>query len=312
MKAKILSGLLSIVLSSQLSAQDWPRSHSPAHPAITSIESADARHRYATANYLIDSSIELDRALLTNFAKTAESVAWVLKLLPLPLYAPSNEAKPAITICSSEAEYLKYGGARGTAGYYNGRRNRVVIQWEHFRPKKELSSLIPTANYDLLVHELTHLGMHRHLAVAPPWLTEGTAEYLVAAHTSKGQFDFSTLDRSIRQRLTRNSPPKSKAITVLNLKNTLEMDSRAWQKMTATRKPFETLQAYKSALLLTHFYFHGGKERRDEINQYLKKLLAITRTDQTIPTLASSQSPDDIQQKITTYWKSRGVILDWQ
>ena len=227
MRAILHKAILATLLFAKLAAQEWPRAHTPVVPKIEIIESPDDLHRYATANYRIESSEPLDRALLVKFSQTAESVAWVLKLLPLPLYAPPPGENQLIVIASNEDAYVKAGGARGTAGYYNGRLQRVIIQWEHFRPKAENSRLIPEADYDLIVHELTHLGMHQYLDTCPPWFTEGVAEYLAATHTTKGQFDFANLDRSIRGRLTRNSPSGQKTITALNLPSTLKMDSRS-------------------------------------------------------------------------------------
>ena len=312
MRAIFHKAIFIALFSTKLAAQEWPKSHTPIVLKIETIASPDDLPRYATANYRIESCEPLDRALLTKFAQTVESVAWILKLLPLPLHAPPKGAKPLIVITSNEADYLKAGGAKGTAGYYNGRLERVIIQWEHFRPKAEDTQLIAVADYDLLVHELTHLGMHQFLGTSPPWLTEGVAEYLAATHTSKGQFDFGDLDRAIRGRLTRNSPAGQKTIPTLNLKGTLEMDDRAWHRMTVSKEPFETLEAYKSALLLTHFYFHGGQERRDEMKAYLEQLSKVTRFTRKLPSLVDEKEVPAIQEKLTRYWATRGVRLDWK
>jgi len=300
------------ILSAHLPARDWPKFHTPIVPKVEVVASPDKLHRFATANYRIESSEPLGRPLLNKFAQTAESVAWVLKSLPLPLYAPPPGAKPLIVITSHEEAYLKAGGAKGTAGYYNGTLERVIIQWEYFRAKPEKTRLIPEANYDLIVHELTHLGMHQFLSLSRPWLTEGVAEYLTAAHTFQGQFDFTNLDRSIRGRLTRNSPPGQKTISALNLKSTLEMDARSWHRMTVTKEPFETLDAYKSALLLTHFYFHGGDERRAKMKAHLDQLFQITRLTKNLPTLVAQQEIPDIQEKLTRYWATQGLRLAWK
>ena len=312
MRTILHKAVLIALLSVNLTAQDWPRSHAPDSPKIESIASPDALHRYTTDNYRIQSSEPLNQAFLINFSQTAESVPRVLKLLPLPLYAPPPGEKPLLVITSNEEAYVKAGGARGTAGYYSGRLARVLIQWEHFRAKPENNGLIPKADFDLIVHELTHLGMHQLLDTSPPWLSEGIAEYLAATHSAKGHFDFSHLDRSIRSRLVRNSPPDQKTISALNLKRTLEMNSRSWHRMTVTRDPFETLEAYKASLLLTHFYFHGGKERRAEMKEYLDQLAKVTRFTKVFPTLVPLEEAPAIQKKLTRYWSTRGVRLDWK
>jgi hypothetical protein len=312
MRAILHRAILLTLFTARLAAQEWPKTHTPVVPKVEIIASPDDFHRYATANYRIVSPEPLDRAPLNKFAQTAESVSWVLKLLPLPLYAPPPGEKPLIVITSNENAYLKAGGARGTAGYYNGRLERVIIQWEHFRPRPEDSRLIPEADYNLIVHELTHLGMHQFLGISPPWITEGVAEYLAATHTTGGQFNFTNPDRAIRDRLTRNSPADQKTIAALNLKSTLEMDGRAWHQMTLAKEPFETLQAYKSALLLTHFYFHGSSERRSEMKLYLEQLGKITRFTKDLPALVTQKDLPEIQEKLTRYWAARGVQLDWK
>ncbi|MGC6466739.1 MAG: hypothetical protein ACON5N_14235 [Akkermansiaceae bacterium] len=312
MKTAIHSVFLIIFLNATLLGKEWPSKITPSNPVITPVEKGDGRFHYSSPAYHIDSSVEIDGALLANLARTAESVSVVLKQIPLPLHAPGQGGKPAITITSDDNEYRRFGGARGTAGYYNGRRHRIILQWEHFRPNKEHSRLIPLANYDLLVHELTHLGMHRHMGLTPAWLTEGTAEYLVAAHTTKGAFDFTSLDRSIRKRLESNSPPESKVISVLNLAQVLKMTDRDWQQMTSTQSPYQTLRAYKSSLLLTHYYFHGGKEHRTEIKEFLAGFLALKRRDDPLPVLSLSHSPLEIQKRLSAYWTTKGIRLDWQ
>ena len=312
MKARILSALVFANLSAGGFGQDWPKAYSLPPGEIIVDRTDDSSSGFTTPSYQITSPAELSPDLLNQLVRTAESVAGVLQSLPLPLYSPPEGRKPTIAIFTSEASYRKAGGAPGTAGYYDGRKAQVLLQWEHFRPKSDPEGEPVQANFELLVHELTHLGMHRFIDISPPWLTEGVAEYLAATHTSEGNYDFTKVDNLIRDRLKQNSPANLQSIPLLELRKVIDLNSRSWHRMTAEGDPFDVLKAYKSSLLLTHFYFHGGSERRDQMKSYLRELAKVDFRKEERPSLIPVTMITSIQAKLTRYWAQRGVKLDWQ
>jgi len=57
---------------------------------------------------------------MTDFTKCLESVPLALRNIPVPLYAPSRKQKGQLLIVEHDADYLAAGGAKNTAGYYDG------------------------------------------------------------------------------------------------------------------------------------------------------------------------------------------------
>jgi hypothetical protein len=306
--------ILSLALSLGACAQKWPTIFQPteAMGSIKKIESSDQIFRYETHTYRIESEVELEEALLSNFAASAESVVVVIKSIPLPLFSPLKNKKPLIQISSSEESYEAAGGAKGTAGFYNARSKSVIIQWGQLNHRPASTRLLPLPAFDLLVHEICHLCMHRSLWKMEPWLTEGVAEYLTAAHLKEGRFDFTRIENHIRDQIRNRVSKEDKKITVMKMEKLLRLTSRDWLQRTATLPPGEALQSYFSALLLTHFTFHGGADRRTQIARYLEKLEKVTFLKDPRPILYTPVEGKAIEEKIKSFWSSRGLQLDFQ
>lgn len=297
-----------------INGQDWPRSFQPTAGAsgIKKVADNSAGHRYSTSSYRIQSAVELDSALLNNFALSAESVAVVMKKIPLPLFAPSDNGKPLIEIAADEKSYRTAGGASGTAGYYDGRRGRVIVRWDQLNRNPSNSKLIPRPAFDLLVHELTHLCMGQLIWKMEPWLVEGTAEYFSAAHLTKGRFDFTRIESHIRDHIRKLTPPKDQQVQVMKIAKLLGMTQRDWLDRTAKLPPEEVLQSYTSSLLLTHYVFHGGVDRRNLVRSYLETLQKIKFTHEEKPKLFQKSQAPDIETKLKAFWSKKGLNLQFR
>lgn len=129
-------------------AQNWPKKFTPG-PAEAKYQDLGPEagvFRYRTKHYRIESESALNARLLKNFAKSIESVAIVLKRIPLPLTWPPEEDLPKIKICASEESFIAAGGTKNAAGYYDGRRKLVLILRDQFLP--------PQSEYTKLVSRL--------------------------------------------------------------------------------------------------------------------------------------------------------------
>ncbi len=305
--------LLGAILLGPLSAQKWPTTLSP-EPRLAkhTVEATETGFLYTTTNYRVATSQKIATPLIANFVLSAESVALALKSLPLPLFAPPIKGKPLIQLAHDAESYATAGGSPGTAGFYNGHTQKVLIQWEQLNRTPPASQLLPRPTFDLLVHELTHLCMHETLWKMEPWLVEGVAEYLAAAHLSQGKFNFTKIDAQIRDHLRRQSGVRGPHLSATNIKLLLQLNSRHWLRRTAVLPPAEALQSYTSALLLTHFAFHGGAERRQEVSAHLAALEKVSTTRDPIPTLFPLTEATEIEQKIKAYWSTRGLKLEFK
>ena len=131
-----------------------------------------------------------------------------------------------------------------------------------------------------------------------PWLVEGTAEYFAAAHLSKGRFDFTEIESHIREHVRKLTPPKAQQVTTLSVSKLLRMSSRDWHTRTENLPPGGALQSYTSSLLLTHYAFHGGAERRKEVRSYLEALDKVSFVHKEKPRLFSPADAMEIESKI--------------
>lgn len=303
--------LILALLSGSALAQTWPRKVTPSSDLPKYSLSEDQPFSYQTSSYQIDSFKDLDASVLIDFIRCAEAVPAALKALPLPLFHPSKDAKGSIQLFANEALYLEAGGAKNTAGYYDGKEARVLIQWNHFQRSTGENTLKPDPAFDLVIHELTHLGMHRLMWKAEPWFTEGVAEYLAAAHTGKGHFDFTRIDQAIRARVERHHHPDLQKVPLLKISSLLKLTSKDWLERTATLDPWKTLEAYNTSLLLIHYAFHGGMERRNQVRQYLETLEPILDRRVPRPFLFEATEGEKIERALQGYWKTRGLTLEF-
>ena len=305
----VLLALLLGTLSPQ--AAPWPGEHipKPSSGKFTILDPEGEIFRYSTVHYRVHSTRELNRSWLEKFTRSAESVAVVLESIPLPLHAPPTGEKPIIFIAGDDAAYKKAGGQPGTAGYYDGWKKRVILNWSAIQAPANSTNLIATPAFDLLVHELVHLGMHRHLWKCETWLTEGVAEYFAAAHVNKGHFKFSGIERSVRDHIRERIPRGEKTVQVLKIGTLIGLDSKNWMKRIAKLEPNEVLRAYNSSLLLTHYCFHGGEKRRNRVKKYFEALAKVKYVKDKRPVIFEAGEANLIEKQLVKYWSTRGLRL---
>src|SRR5690606_33723219 len=119
----------------------------------------------------------------------------------------------------------------------------------------------PQMNDDLIVHEIVHLCMHRTNSKLPQWLQEGLAEYFACAHRGEGRFDFRDMDVAIRDHLRVRFNPRDPKIVVARIGAISGLNWREWIDHLNAMPIDERYGAYATALLMTHYHLHGGRER---------------------------------------------------
>ena len=306
--ARIINALLFLGILGNLTGQTWLKKiHPPAGAGKYSITPEAGRFVYQTKSFRIVTFKKHDHTLMTDFTKCLESVPLALQNIPVPLYAPSKKQKGQLLILEHDADYLAAGGAKNTAGYYDGVKNRTLINWTHFRKNKTQTRLLQEPAFDLIIHELTHLSMHNLMWKCQPWLTEGIAEYMAASHVGRGTFDFSRIDHSIHKRIEKHTKPGSISSEVLGIRPLLSLSSKGWLERTAKVDAWEALKAYNSALLLSHYCLHGGAERLKKTRQHFEALHMIQTNRQKVPHLITVDKAKTIEIAIADYWKKRGL-----
>lgn len=310
--ARVTNILLFLGFLGNLTGQTWLKKiHPPAGAGKYSIIPEAGRFVYQTKSFRIVTFKKHDHTLMTDFTKCLESVPLALQNIPLPLYAPSKKQKGQVLILGHDADYLAAGGAKNTAGYYDGAKNRTLINWPHFRNNTRQTRLLQEPAFDLIIHELTHLSMHNLMWKCQPWLSEGIAEYMAASHVGRGNFDFSQMDHTIRKRIEKHTKPGSISSAVLGIRPLLSLSSKGWLERTAKIDAWEALKAYNCALLLSHYCLHGGAGRLKKTREHFIALHTIQTTIQEKPRLILEGDAKKIEISIAEYWKKRGLRVSF-
>lgn len=307
---RIISILFFLGIPGDLIGQTWLKKiHPPTGAGKYFITPEAGRFIYQTNSFRIVTFRRHDHTLMTDFTKCLESVPLALRNIPVPLYAPSKKQKGQLLIVGHNEDYLAAGGAKNTAGYYDGAKNQTIINWTHFRNDTTPTRILQEPAFDLIIHELTHLSMHNLMWKCQPWLTEGIAEYMAASHIGRGNFDFSRIDHAIRKRIEKHTKPGSISSTALAIRPLISLSSKAWLKRTAQVDAWEALKAYNGALLLWHYCLHGGTERLNKTRQHFETLHTIKTKGQKKPHLIPVEKAKTIEIAIADYWKNRGLQI---
>ena len=310
--ARVINILLFLGFFGNLTGQTWLKKvHPPAGAGKYSMTPEAGRFVYQTESFRIVTFKKHDHTLMTEFTRCLESVPLALQNIPVPLYAPSKKQKGQLLIVGHDADYLAAGGAKNTAGYYDGAKNRTLINWTHFRNNTNQTRLLQKPAFDLIIHELTHLSMHNLMWKCQPWLSEGIAEYMAASHVGRGNFDFSHMDHAIRKRIEKHTKPGSTSSTVIGIRPLLSLSSKGWLNRTANIDAWEALKAYNCALLLSHYCLHGGTGRLKKTRKHFEALHTIQTTIQEKPRLILEDDAKAIEISIAEYWKRRGLRVSF-
>ncbi|MDP0491879.1 MAG: hypothetical protein Q7Q71_12595 [Verrucomicrobiota bacterium JB023] len=306
--------LLLVILANRATAQEempaaWPRQfHSPA-PAVKAIPGNDALWRWQVESLRIHSTQSIPPRELQDLARTCHSLMALLKHLPLSLYHPPVE--PLIIITPNQEAHVRLGAPELSAGYYDGRNSRLLIRGDQLlTPANGTSRLSPLVlDNPLLIHEMTHLAMHRSLRGLEPWLSEGLAEYFATSYAGEGRFRFDQLTHRIPQRILRFYPQETRpTLRLPSLATFIAFDSKGWTAHLKSLQPEERYQPYAAALLLTHYVLEGA-ERRTALDSHLRQLQAPSSRRQRRTARLSLEPSEVIERKLINYWQSRGLTL---
>lgn len=307
-----ISFLILIIALSPLAAfaenqTKWPKTlKNTSTPAITipTNETPPFTYETKTFRFITDQKISPDK--MRAFALTAESVPAAISRIPLPLRRlPVNKdgSKPAIYLFADPEDFIRAGAAKAAAGYYSGKKQAVFIRSDQFINIQNGR----TPNYNLLVHELTHLCNHGILGYVPAWFSEGNAEYLSAAFIPKGSYRFDDFIRRIPAH-AKKFTDTSETITLPNIDKFLATSSKDW-----TKNPTDPAYTnYLAALILTHYTYHLNPDGRKDTKKFITHLLAKKNLTSANEILFPSKQRKTLTKNLETYWKKRGLKINFQ
>jgi hypothetical protein len=281
-------------------AQAPLREVKPVAVALTAQPDEKGRKVWHTENFRIDLDVALTADELKRIAEVIETTAAVIRQHPLPLFSPPG-GRARVGIFAEDVDYVAAGGVAGTAGYYDGRRERVMIRGRSLiRGAAGRTRLPPLNDEDLVVHELVHLCMHGVNRRMPHWFVEGIAEYFASAHLGGGRFGFADPERAVRDHLRIRLSPDSPEMPLIPLASIAALDDREWLRFLGSLRAEDRYRAYGSALLLTHYHLHGGRERFDWIKAALE-----TPARQGVP--PPKVDLTGVEEAMVRFWKPRGI-----
>lgn len=290
--------MMQLVCAIPLCGQLPKREIAPVEVILTAQPDEGGRKVWHTENYRIDFDLDLSGDELKRIAQVAETTAWLVKHHPLPIFARSP-GRSRISLYSLDEDYTAAGGVAGTAGYYNGWINCVLIRGSAFKPTADgRRRMLPRQDEELVVHELVHLCMRGHFQRMPLWFLEGVAEYFASAHLGAGRFSFVNQDASIRQYIRRRLSPSDPMAPVSPLQDIVGMNHTTWMDYLRRSAAEDRYRPYASALLLTHYYLNGGSQRFEWMRAALTRPPdgKLARIDTT-----------GMETAIIRYWKPKGL-----
>jgi hypothetical protein len=133
-----------------------------------------------TPNYLIVYNKEVKRPLLRKIAAHIEAIR---RDVYEKLFPPTNRvtAISVVRVCRDRAEYHRYGGPGGSAGYWSRGDEELVLYEDQSNKKDSLR---------VLYHEAFHQYIHYAVGDVAPhsWFNEGHGDYFAGHNYSAGKF----------------------------------------------------------------------------------------------------------------------------
>jgi hypothetical protein len=121
-----------------------------------------------------------DQPLIRNLVADIESI----RKEYVRLFPPASEitAVSTVRVCKDQAEYLAYGGMRGSAGYWNSATEELVFYDAAVKEKGKATS-DDSNTFIVLYHEAFHQYIHYSAGELPPhpWFNEGHGDFFSGA-----------------------------------------------------------------------------------------------------------------------------------
>jgi len=314
MKILCVIAIFSSILSAQPTANSsmkWPKLlRNRGTVRLLKSQTSQAPYSYTTKHFKFICNRKIDRSKIAKLATNAESVIAAVARIPLPLLdlaapADSSPEKTPIYISIDKEEYLKFGGAMGSDGYYSGANRSLYLNGERFifgkRPR-----------YRLLTHELVHHAMRGVSRYCNAWFSEGNAEYFSSAFYGDGSYNFSDMSRSIRIRTKSFYHNRSEPIILPKISDFIKRDSKKWREISNKLDAKDRYKQYLTALLLVHYFYHLDPNGREKIATYLKQIKDPAKHDSAQSTLIPESDIPKIQATITRYWRQKSIKVQFE
>jgi hypothetical protein len=269
---------------------------------------------YRSKNYDIVADSRLSPQLVRELGRLCEATLLANRLLPLGISPKPERLKNYFTvrIYTHARDYHAAGGPVGSSGMYCRVRKSIQLPLSTLGVRNGNSSrpvYFNDRDHHTLIHEITHQSMNHWLGKLPPWLVEGSAEFVAWADYDLGRFDFGRMDRRIAAKIGRRGVDANRA-RCLGLRQLMAMDPRDWSK--AIGDGGASVNYSTAALLTYYFYLLDGKRDGANIIACFNSIRNGTSSREAISRhLLRGRSPEALERDMTAAFKGEGVSLDF-
>ncbi len=306
-------------LPAETSPKSWPRVYFVEDVPIKTVRADPSASEwvYQTENYEVYSQQNLTPNQTAEIGRVLESVVGVLGSAPYPILdAAKRHGRNRVLLYASPDAFRRQGLPGNAAGFYDPRTGHVSILIPYlFQPAHARDKLPPRQRYKVLVHELVHQAMHGLIDKIPPWLVEGTAEFLSSVHDlPPGRYDFSRTGISLKSHLTQNLGIRGNRARLPSPDIIFNVSPNTWFEDNL-RGGADGYHKYATSALLAHFFFLD-RSRAPAMDSYFSGIQKARRirsvNDAAAHTLLHGTSLPEIESKMVKYWASQGfeIVFD--
>lgn len=250
--------------------------------------------------------------MVREFGRIFEATYLVNCKLPLDLKPRPESLKKMFTarLFTNKEDYFKAGAVRGSAGVYRSAEKCIMVPLSSLGVKmvgSRVSLDYRDQDQHTLIHEITHQMMNHWLRKLPPWLIEGSAEFVAWAGYDNGRFNFRQTKRLIPEKLARRGISADNA-RLVNLEKLMALDGRAWN---AEVSDGDASKNYASAALLVYyFYVLDGDQGGEHMIACLRAIEAGTTTSEAVKQhLLRERSYENLQNDMQSAFRREGVKM---
>ncbi|MCB1076515.1 MAG: hypothetical protein KDM63_00545 [Verrucomicrobiae bacterium] len=276
---------------------------------------------YRSPHFEFHSPLRLSTSVVRDFSRMFEATFEFVKAMPIGLAPKPRENGYYFTqLYKDKNAYYADGGMQGSAGMHvSSSRGGEIVKSEIHVPLTSLGVEYTGARVivdhkkesDTLIHEIAHQMTGRWLFLMPVWFTEGLAETVSTQRYDGGRFTLTSMDRSIREDLSRRSG-SDRDFTMLNLERLMTISSAEWAADLTNGSAARN--NYPSANVLFYYFLRiAGDGKGTDLVDYMKAVAGGMAEDKArAEILLKGKSFAEFEEEVAKGWRSEGLQLKFQ
>ncbi|MCB1231600.1 MAG: hypothetical protein KDN19_15120 [Verrucomicrobiae bacterium] len=276
---------------------------------------------YRSPHFEFKSPLRLSKTVVMEFSRIFEATFEFARTMPIGLGPePWGDGYYPTKLYATRNDYLGDGGMEGSGGMfvYSWRGNEIltsVIKVPLTNLGVEYTGTRFIVDHDressTLIHEIAHQMTGRWLPLVPTWFSEGLAETISTQRYDKGRFTLTSMDRSIREAITRYTG-NDREFDMLNLERLMTISGKEWADELASG--FGGRINYPSANVLFYYFLRlEGEGNGATLVDYMKALAGGMKEEEArTEILMKGKSYEELQEAVADAWRSEGLRLSFR